>query len=719
MEYGTATRERRVPGVKKTNQFARLLQALSESLPPDDIAQIEEAYEFSAAQHDGQRRRSGEPYITHPVAVADILTAFRVDRATIQAALLHDVVEDTSVALDDIRTRFGDDVALIVDGVSKLDKLHFDSAEEAQAESFRKMLLAMVQDLRVILVKLADRVHNMRTIDALPREKQRRIARETLDIYAPIANRLGMYAVKVELETLGFKTYSPFRYRVLERSLRKALGNQRQFLKKIHARIGKELADSGIEARIVTREKHIYSIYGKMQRKQAHLSDIVDVFGLRIIVQDIDHCYRALGVVHKLYKPMPGRFKDYIAIPRVNGYQSLHTTLFGPRAVPLEVQIRTEDMDRVAESGIAANWLYKAADKHTNAGEDRARKWLTGLMELHRSANSEEFLETVKVDLFPDKVYVFTPKGEIMRLPRGATTVDFAYAVHTDVGNRCVAAKIDRKLVPLKTVLRNGETVEILTARGARPSPDWVNFVVTAKARNAIRAYLKNLQHDDAINLGRLLLSQSLRPHALSLRRVPKARLKSLLTEVGLEDMDQLYVEIGLGQRLAPIVAGMLADDQAEPHPDAEDKRRPIEVAGTEGLVVSYARCCSPIPGDPIVGFMTSGRGIVIHRQQCRNIAEFGRQPSKWIPVSWKPRVKGEFSCEITVRTMDRVGLLAELAGKISALQANIDHVRVDSDDDSSTLSFRLSIRDRKHLAQVLRSIRSVSGVVRVARILG
>ena len=719
MDYGTAIRERRLPGIRKTSEFERLLQRLSEVLAPDDIAGIVQAFEFSAAQHLGQTRQSGEPYISHPVAVAQILSEFCVDRATLQAALLHDVVEDTSVTLEDISTRFGEDVAVIVDGVSKLDKLHFDSAEEAQAESFRKMLLAMVQDLRVILVKLADRVHNMRTIDALPRPKQRRIARETLEIYAPIANRLGMYAVKLELETLGFKTFSPFRHRVLERSVRKARGNQRQFLRKINARIGKELSDHGVDARIVTRQKHVYSIYLKMQRKHAHLADIVDVFGLRIVVSSIEECYRALGHVHMLYKPMPGRFKDYIAIPRVNGYQSLHTTLFGPRAIPLEVQIRTEEMDRVAESGIAANWLYKAADKHTNASEERARQWLAGLMELHGSANSEEFLETVKVDLFPDKVYVFTPKGEIMRLPRGATTVDFAYAVHTDVGNRCVAAKIDRKLVPLKTVLRNGETVEILTTRSARPSPDWVNFVVTAKARNAIRAYLKNLKSDDAKNLGRLLLSQALRPHSLSLRRVSRARIKAVLAEIGLEEADRLYEDIGLGQRLAPIIAGMLADQTDELSEEAVSRRKPIEVAGTEGLVVSYSRCCSPIPGDSIVGFMTSGRGIVIHREQCRNIAEYSRQPSKWIPVSWKSKVNGEFHSELTVRTMDRVGLLAELAGRISATQANIDHVRVDSDHDASTLAFRVTIRDRKHLAQVLRSIRSVPGVVRVHRNLG
>src|SRR5690606_3988500 len=370
----------------------------------------------------------------------------------------------------------------------KIDNLRFDSAAEAQAESFRKMLLAMAKDLRVILVKLADRTHNMRTIDSLPAPKRHRIARETLDIYAPIANRLGIYSLKVELEELGFNTYYPYRYRVLERALRRAKGNQRQPLRKIEQRLAEGLKDAGIPARVMTREKHLYSIYKKMRRKQLHLSDIVDVYGVRIIVQDVDSCYRVLGLTHQLYKPMPGRFKDYISIPRVNGYQSLHTTLFGPSGVPLEVQIRTEEMDRVAERGVAAHWLYKAVEKRTYGPEERAREWLAGLMEMERAANSEEFLETVKADLFPDKVYVFTPKGGILRLPRGATVVDFAYAVHTDVGNRCVAAKIDRRLVPLKTTLRTGETVEIITARGARPNPNWVNFVGTAKARNAIRS---------------------------------------------------------------------------------------------------------------------------------------------------------------------------------------------------------------------------------------
>jgi GTP pyrophosphokinase len=715
MDPAAPARESRISAVKPIDDYSALRLNLAAYLSATELESIDAAYDYSAHFHEGQSRLTGEPYITHPVAVAQALSELRLDAATIQAALLHDVVEDTASTLDEIHERFGDDVALLVDGVSKLDKLHFDSAEEAQIESFRKMLLAMARDLRVILVKLSDRLHNMRTIGALSPNKQRRIARETLEIYAPIANRLGMYGMKVELEDLGFQAYSPFRYRVLERSLRKVLGSQKQLLKKIDSGFKAALADAGIEARVQAREKHIYSIYRKMQRKRAHLSDIVDVYGVRVVVKDIETCYRVLGLAHKLYKPMPGRFKDYIAIPRVNGYQSLHTTLFGPKAVPLELQIRTEQMDEVAESGIAANWLYKAAEKHTNSSEERARKWLADLMELQGSGNSEEFLETVKIDLFPDKVYVFTPKGDILRLPRGATAVDFAYAVHTDVGNRCVAAKIDRRLVPLKTILRNGESIEIVTARGARPNPNWVNFVATAKARNAIRGYLKSLQGDEARDLGRLLLSQALRPHSMSLRKISRAKRRALMEELGFTDINDLYEEIGLGRRLAPIIAGMLAesgDDEAKPLTG----HKPLEISGTEGLVVTYSRCCSPIPDDEIVGFMTSGRGIVIHRTNCHNLAEYSREPSKWIPVSWKPRIKGEFSSEIWVRTFDRVGMLAELAGKISSTGTNIEHVRVDSDDDSSLLAFRLKVRNRKHMAQVMRSIHGTPGVVRVTR---
>jgi GTP pyrophosphokinase len=716
MDYGAATLDRIVSSVWRTDDFGRLMARLERYLPSDDLPSISAAYEFSAKAHQGQLRRNGDPYISHPVAVAEILAGLHLDAGSIKAALLHDVVEDTASTLPEIQQRFGDDVALLVDGVSKIDHLRFDSAAEAQAESFRKMLLAMAKDLRVILVKLADRTHNMRTIQSLPAEKQRRIARETLDIYAPIANRLGVYSIKLELEDLGFKTVYPYRYRVLERTLRRAKGNQRQLLRKIESKLTEALTEHKIPARVVAREKHLYSIYLKMQRKAAHLSEIVDVYGVRIIVDDVDNCYRALGLAHQLFKPMPGRFKDYISIPRVNGYQSLHTTLFGPNGLPLEVQIRTEGMDKVAERGIAAHWQYKSPDKDTHSTEERAREWLAGLMEMERAANSEEFLETVKADLFPDKVYVFTPKGEIMRLPRGATAVDFAYAVHTDVGNRCVAAKIDRRAVPLKTQLQNGETVEIVTQRGAHPNPSWVNFVTTAKARNAIRGYLKNLKRDEAQELGRRLINQELLSYSLSLKKIPKARLEQLLKELGLADEDALLEQVGLGERLAPVVAGMLAQARDERGTSASVPRKELEIAGTEGSVVSYAHCCYPIPGDEIVGFMSSGRGIVIHRDRCRNLAEYRKQPAKWIPVNWTRGIKGEFESEIQVRTLDRVGLLAEVAGRISATHTNIEHVRVDRDGDASALAFRLKVRDRRQLAQVVRSIRTIPGVVRVSR---
>ncbi len=718
MDYGAVIRDR-LPAAWRSDEFEPLLTELEAYLPQEDIVGICAAYEFSAKAHEGQERLSGAPYITHPIAVAKILAGLHLDAGSIKAALLHDVVEDTPRTLRDIEKEFGRGVALLVNGVSKLDKLHFDSVAEAQAESFRKMLLAMVKDLRVILVKLADRLHNMQTIDALEPQKRRRIAKETLEIYAPIANRLGIYSLKIELEDLGFKTYCPFRYRVLERSLRKARGSQKQFLRKIESNLRKNLADQSIESQLVTREKHLYGIYSKMRRKHLHLSDIVDAFGLRIIVADIDSCYRVLGLVHQLYKPMPGRFKDYISIPRVNGYQSLHTTLFGPGGTPLEVQIRTEDMDRVAERGIAAHWQYKAVDKHTYNAEARAREWLTGLMEMQKAGNSEEFLETVKVDLFPDKVYVFTPKGDIMRLPRGATAVDFAYAVHTDVGNRCVAVKIDRRLVPLKTALSNGETVEILTARGAKPNPTWVNFVTTAKARNAIRTYLKGLRRDEARELGRRLLSQALRPYSLNLRRLRKAQLETLLKELQADDMEDVYEQLGLGERLAPVLAGMLAQQEISADGEITEQRKPLDIAGIEGLVVSYARCCNPIPGDEVIGFMSSGRGMVIHRTSCHNVIEDRNHPTKWLPVDWRRGIKGEFQSEIHVRTLNRVGLLAEVAGRISATRSNIDNVMVEADGDASMLSFRLTVRNRRHLAQVIRSIRSNPGVVRVSRTAG
>ncbi|MCE3286094.1 MAG: diphosphokinase, partial [Steroidobacteraceae bacterium] len=623
-----------LPYGRRSIGINQLISKLETYLPPDQVERVQEAYDFAFQAHDGQRRRSGEPYITHPVAVADLLADLRLDAQTMIAAILHDVMEDTPNTKDEITERFGREVAELVDGVSKLDQVQFRSRAEAQAESFRKMLLAMVRDIRVIMVKLADRTHNMRTLGAMPPAKRRSIARETLDIYAPIANRLGMHTIKRELEDLGFRALYPRRYKVIESAVKAAKGNQKQFVGRIAASLKEALDLAGIVARIEGREKDAYSIYEKMRRKKLSLNEVVDVYGFRLIVDRADTCYRTLGVVHAVFKPMPGRFKDYIAIPRVNGYQSLHTTLFGPNSTPIEVQIRTEEMHRIAESGIAAHWQYKeVGSSGIGLHGDRAREWLQQLVEIQQGGNSEEFLESVKVDLFPDKVYVFTPKGEIRRLPRGSTCVDFAYAVHTDVGNRCVAAKVDRRLVPLRTPLRNGQTVEIITAKGATPNPAWVNFVVTAKARASIRQYLKSLKRSEAIELGKRLLNQALEEFSLTLRKIPQDSVIAVVGELGLRTQDELFERIGLGERVAPFIARRLLPPESEGV--AEGTAGPLAIAGTEGLVVSYARCCFPIPNDPILASLSTGRGVVIHREACGNLASFRKQPEKWIPVTW------------------------------------------------------------------------------------
>ena len=706
-----------LPYGRRSIGISQLVSKLEGYLPPAEVERIQDAYDFAFEAHQGQRRRSGEPYITHPVAVADLLADLRLDPQTLIAAILHDVIEDTPTLKEEINRRFGQEVAELVDGVSKLDQIQFKSREEAQAESFRKMLLAMVRDIRVIMVKLADRTHNMRTLAAMPLAKRRTVARETLDIYAPIAHRLGMHAIKTELEDLGFRSLYPRRYRVIETAVRRAKGNQKQVVGRISDALRTALDKSGIKARIEGREKDPYSIYQKMRRKKVALGEIVDVYGFRIVVDTVDTCYRTLGNVHGAYKPMPGRFKDYIAIPRANGYQSLHTTLFGPNGMPIEVQIRTEDMHKVAESGIAAHWQYKAGDAGDRSHSDRAREWLQQLVEIQQGGSSEEFLESVKVDLFPDKVYVFTPKGEIRRLPRGATCVDFAYAVHTDVGNRCVAAKVDRRLVPLRTPLRNGQTVEVITAKGATPNPSWANFVVTAKARAAIRHYLKNLKRGEAMELGRRLLNQALEEFSLSLRKLPAGAIESVVKEFGLKSPEELFEKIGLGERIAPFVARRLlpadAGEGVEGGPGA------LAIAGTEGLVVTYARCCFPIPNDPVLANLSSGRGVVIHREACGNLASFRKQPEKWVPVTWQASADRLFHVEIKVEVSNRMGVLAQVAAAISETQSNIERVSVvERDSDSSTLIFELLVHDRRHLARVIRAIRGMPEVLRVLRTL-
>ncbi len=714
MDYA-ATILSKLPGASRRDHgVRRLVETLASYLPDEQLAEITAAYEYGAEAHAGQSRKTGEAFITHPIAVAQELAEMHLDAQAITAAILHDTVEDTSASLDDIAKRFGTEVALIVDGVSKLDQIQFRSRAEAQAESFRKMMLAMIEDIRVILVKLADRLHNMQTLGAMPLEKKKRIARETIDIYAPIANRLGINRLKVQLEDLGFKHLHPFRYRVLETALRKSKGSQRQIVKKISEELETAMTDEGIQGEVVGRQKHLYSIYKKMAEKKLLLSDVVDVYGFRIICDDVNSCYQVLGIVHGLYKPMPGRFKDYIAIPRINGYQSLHTTLFGPKGLPLEVQIRTHDMDRLAESGVASHWIYKADEKTDASPQRRTRDWLSKLEELQESGTSEEFLESVKVDLFPDKIYVFTPKGDIMPLPKGATTVDFAYAVHTDVGNRCVSAKVNRGLVPLRTQLLNSQTVEIITARGARPNPNWLTFVRTAKARTAIRQHMKNLRASESIDLGKRLLDRSLKDLGSSLRKIGKVRMAAALEELGLNSNTDLFEQVGLGERLAPLTARFLA----ELGEDGDDENiASLIIAGTEGMVVSYAKCCYPIPGDDVMGYLTAGRGVVIHRNQCGNLSNFRKQPEKWISVNWQKDIDHDFACQIQTDTKNKPGVLAEVATTIGDCGSNIEQVEVlGRHEDCSVLSFLLLVKDRVHLAKIMRSVRNMKNVIRISR---
>ncbi len=700
-----------------------LCALLDDYLEPEQVQEVYQAYLIGAEAHEGQRRLSGEPYIYHPLAVARILAEMRLDHKTIAAAILHDVIEDTEIARDQLEELFGEEITALVDGVSKLTHIEFESKAQAQAENFRKMMLAMVQDIRVILIKLADRLHNMRTLGVMRPEKKRRIARETLEIYVPIATRLGLNRLRLELEDLGFAAYHPMRSRVLEEALGKARGNRSEIVQKIQSTIEERLRQEELTGEISGREKHLYSIYRKMQNKHLSFSDVTDVFAFRIVVDKVDSCYRVLGAIHNLYKPIPGKFKDYIAIPKANGYQSLHTALLTPYGFPIEVQIRTADMEKVAESGIASHWLYKSGDHSGGIAHERAREWLKNLLEMQQNAgDSQEFLENVKVDLFPDEVYVFTPRGEIMELPRGATAVDFAYAVHSDVGDSCVAVKINRRLAPLHTVLRNGQSVEIITSPGAQPNPSWLNFVFTGKARATIRNFLKNLQHDESITLGRRLLERALSELHLKCDDIPPDNWQALAQELGFDNRDALLEQIGLGNRMAPLIARALLpqgehDEHIAHNGEQPHDTTPLSIKGTEGTVVQYAKCCRPIPGDPILGFLTSGRGIVIHTQQCKNVAEFRKYPEKWIDVQWEDGVEGEFQVELRVDVTNQRGVLATLAAAIAETRANIDNISLDERDGlNTTINLTIAVSGRLHLARILRHLRTIDQVLKISR---
>jgi len=697
-----------------------LIKLLESYLEPDQVQEVYRAYLFGAEAHDGQHRMTGEPYIYHPVAAARILADLRLDHKSIIAAILHDVIEDTSTVKEQIAAEFGNDVAELVDGVSKLTQIEFASHAEAQAENFRKMLLAMVRDIRVILVKLADRLHNMRTLGVMRPDKRRRIARETLDIYAPIANRLGINALRVELEELGFAALYPLRYKVLKKAVYDARGHRKEVLKKIETSIRRRVQQENIDGRVLGREKHLYSLYKKIRDKTLSFEETYDVYAFRIVVDEVDTCYRALGVMHNLYKPVPGKFKDYVAIPKANGYQSLHTILFGPYGVPLEVQIRTKAMDKVAEAGVAAHWVYKSGDKNVDQMHTSAREWLRELLDMQKHAgNSLEFLENVKLDLFPDAVYVFTPAGEIMKLPHGATVIDFAYAVHTDIGDTCIAAKINRQLVPLRSTLHNGQTVEIVTAEGAYPSPAWLSFVVSAKARSNIRHHQKNLKREEAIDLGRRMLNRALAVFNTSAEEVSGKQVQTLLKDYHLETVDDLLVEVGMGRRPSVLVARALASvsDAGASAPDENKAMLPLVIKGTEGMVTRFSKCCRPIPGDPVVGIITGGRGIMIHTQTCRNISESKYPPQNSLDVQWEPGLDEEFPVEVSVVVEEQRGMLATVASVIGDAGSNIENVGIeDGDGLTNTLKFRISVHNREHLASVMRRVRSIPSVIRISR---
>ena len=691
-----------------------LVEEASAYLKPRDVEHVREAIEFSRAAHQGQTRQSGDPYISHPIAVARILTTLRLDVQAIIAALLHDVVEDTGITAEQVAEKFGKPVAKLVDGLSKLDRIQFETREDAQAENFRKMLMAMARDVRVILIKLADRLHNMRTLESMSHDKCERIARETMEIYAPIANRLGLNDIYRELQDLSFKHLHPNRYAVLSKALKVARGNRREVVSKILDAIKQRLAESNIQADVTGREKNIYSIYKKMQSKSLAFAEVLDIYGFRVLVNDFASCYVALGALHGLYNPIPGKFKDYIAIPKVNGYQSLHTTLFGPFGTPIEIQIRTHEMHKIAEAGVASHWLYKSGHAPISDLHKKTHQWLHELLEsLSQSSDSAEFLEHLKVDLFPDEVYVFTPKGKILSLPRGATAVDFAYSVHTDIGNHCIAVKVNHELVPLRSELRNGDRVEVITAPQAKPNPAWLGYVTTSKARSHIRHFLKTMQSGESAQFGERLLNQALHILGVEPQDMGKAHWNKLLKNTGVKTRQEILADIGLGRRLNMVVARQLASI-GETVP-SEAAATAITIQGTEGMAVQFAKCCRPIPGDPIVGVLTSGQGLMVHTHDCPTLRR-GRGGEQWLDVVWDKNISRSFEVSLKLVVANQRGVLAKVAAAIAESESNIENVSFSNEGEYTALHFTLGVNHRLHLASIMRKLRKIPEVVRIIR---
>ncbi|OOG53959.1 bifunctional GTP diphosphokinase/guanosine-3',5'-bis(diphosphate) 3'-diphosphatase [Rhodanobacter sp. B05] len=681
-------------------------------LPEAQVTLVLRAFEVGARAHAGQERKSGEPYITHPVAVAGILAELGLDAETLIAAILHDTLEDTELSREALAAEFGEVVAELVDGVTKLDKMRFGSRQEADAESFRKMLLAMARDLRVILIKLADRLHNMRTLGAKDPVSRRRIARETLEIFAPIAQRLGMNKFKAELQDMGFRTLYPDRYRVISERIRAALGNRREAMGKIEAALTTRLSAEHLPAHVVGRIKSPWSIYSKMRNEHKTFAQLMDVYGFRVVVDSATSCYMALGVVHALYKPVDRRFKDFIAIPKANGYQSLHTVLLGPFGAPIEVQIRTAEMDSVAERGVAAHWAYKTDSGPANSAQARAREWLSSMVDSSaNTVSSSEFIENVKIDLFPDEVYLFTPRGDILSLPRHATALDFAYAVHTDVGDHAVAARVDKKLTPLRSQLESGQLVEIITAPSAVPNPAWLEVVVTGKARTAIRQYLKHLQHEDAVDFGHRMLDRALDAQGSSLDAISATVLDHFLATSNLKRLEELLSDIALGNRMPDVVARQLLGSRRKKaggaKPGASMAQEKIRITGAERGVLSFANCCHPLPGDDIVGYLSSGKGIVVHREECPNVVELRKSPERCVAIEWDRDVQGDYRAQLRIEVINRPGVLATVAAAIAAADSNIENVEyVERDASAATLLFSMEVKSRKHLADVIRRVR-------------
>ena len=700
--------------------FEGLNHIIQEYLPPEQIELVKRAFVIARDAHEGQSRSSGEPYITHPVAVASIIAEMRLDHEAVMAALLHDVIEDTPYTEEQLKEEFGASVAEIVEGVSKLDKLKFRTRQEAEVANFRKMILAMTKDIRVVLIKLADRTHNMRTLSALRPDKRRRIAKETLEIYAPLAHRLGIEHIKNELEDLGFEAMHPQRYAVLQKVVQIARGNRKDMIERISAEIKGRLDDVGIQARVFGREKHLYAIYQKMRLKDQQFHSIMDIYAFRTVVENVDTCYRVLGQMHSLYKPRPGRVKDYIAVPKANGYQSLHTSMIGPHGVPVEVQIRTEEMDQMAEMGVAAHWAYKQGGKNDSTpAQIRAQRWLQSLVELQQSAgNSFEFIESVKSEFFPKEIYVFTPKGRIVELPKGATPVDFAYAVHTDIGKNCVAANVDRKPYPLSQPLESGQTIDILTSPNARPNVAWLNFVVTAKARSSIRHALKDLRRDEAIESGKRQLAHALSP--LKLEELNPGFIQQVLADLKLTSLNDVFMEIGLGNQMSTVIAHRLLGESIEIDTDGnpDNNATPLEIKGNGGLLTTFAQCCHPVPGDPIIAYASPGKGLVIHHELCSNLKNRKDDPKHYMSVDWeKSDTQIEFETELRIEMINQQGTLPHLMSTISSMDSNIQSIWTEEQEGRLyQIIVLLTVKDIKHLANIIRKIKQMPELIHIER---